>query len=159
VIDYYGDKERKYRPQNELDAQMSLPYCLSVGLLNDGRVTTSDFNLERLSDPKVLAIASKVTAEADTELDKIPLKPMSMPAIVTVTTKDGRRFEKRVDHQKGDPRNPFSEDDFIAKFHECTDGILSTSLQQSVIDNIMCLDKLDDVAPLVSALIAPESKA
>jgi len=159
VIDYYGDKERKYRPQNELDAQMSLPYCLSVGLLNDGRVTTSDFNLERLSDSKILAIARKVTAEADTELDKIPLKPMSMPAIVTVTTKDGRRFEKRVDHQKGDPRNPFSEDDFIAKFHECTNGILSTSLQQSVIDNIMSLDKLDDVAPLVSSLVAPESKA
>ena len=158
VIDFHGDKERKYRPQTELDAQMSLPYCLSVGLLNDGRVWTSDFDLERLSNPEVLALAQKVTAEADTELDKIPLKPMSMPAIVTVTTKDGRRLEKRVDHQKGDPRNPFSEDDFIAKFRECTNDILSPPRQQSAIDNVMDLDKLDDVSSLVSALISSESK-
>ena len=154
VVNYYGDKERKYRPQTELDAQMSLPYCLSVGLLNDGHVRTSDFNLDRLSDPKVLAIADKVTAEGDTELDKVPLKPMSMPAIVTVTTKDGRRLEKRVDHQKGDPRNPFSEDDFINKFRECTNDILTPDSQQLVIDNIMDLDKSDDLDTLVGALIA-----
>jgi 2-methylcitrate dehydratase PrpD len=154
VVDYHGDKERKYRPQTELDAQMSLPFCLSVGLLNDGRVRTQDFNIERLSDPKVLALAQKVTAEADTELDKIPLKPMSMPAIVTVTTKDNKQFEKRVDYQKGDPRNPFSEEDFIAKFQECTDGILSTSGQQSVIEKVMELDQLEDMTSLVGALIA-----
>jgi 2-methylcitrate dehydratase PrpD len=159
VVDYYGDKERKYRPQTELDAQMSLPYCLSVGLLNDGHVRTSDFYLDRLSDPKVLAIADKVTAEGDTELDKVPLKPMSMPAIVTVTTKDGRRLEKRVDHQKGDPRNPFSEDDFINKFRECTNDILAPDSQQVVIDNIMDLDKCDDLDTLVSALIVRKSEA
>jgi len=157
VVDYYGDKERKYRPQTELDAQMSLPYCLSVGLLSDGKVRTSDFDLDRLSDPKILAIGDKVTAEGDTELDKIPLKPMSMPAIVTVTTKDGRRFEKRVDHQKGDPRNPFSEDDFINKFRECTDDILAPDNQQAVIDTVMDLDKCDNVGALVGALIARKS--
>jgi 2-methylcitrate dehydratase PrpD len=154
VIDYHGDKERKYAPQTELDAQMSLPYCLSVGLLRDGRVNISDFSLDNLSDPEILSLAQKVTAEADTELDKIPLKPMSMPAIATVTTKDGRQLQKRVDHQKGDPRNPFSEDDFIAKFRQCTEGILHPFHQQSVIDNVLDLDNADDVNSLVRNLTA-----
>jgi 2-methylcitrate dehydratase PrpD len=154
VVDYYGDRERKYRPQTELDSQMSLPYCLAVGLLNDGRVTTSDFSRDKFADPKILAIGDKVTAEGDAELDKIPLKPMSMPAIVTVTTMDGRCFEKRVDHQKGDPRNPFSEEDFIDKFRGCTQDILSPGTQQTVIDIVMDLDNCDSVDPLVGALVA-----
>jgi len=154
VIDYHGDKERKYTPQTELDAQMSLPYCLAVGLLQEGHIRISDFSLERLSDPEILSLARKVTAEADTELDKIPLKPMSMPAIATVTTKDGRQLQKRVDYQKGDPRNPFSEHDYIAKFLECTDGILACSLQRSVIDSILNLENADNVAPIVRSLIA-----
>lgn len=158
VVDYHGDKDRKYAPQTELDAQMSLPYCLSVGLLRDGLVKTSDFTLERLSDPEVLALAQKVTAEADTELDKIPLKPMSMPAILTVTTKDGKCLQKRVDYQKGDPRNPFSEDDFIAKFLDCTGGILHGSHQQEVVDHVLDLDKVDNVDSLVRALIASKNR-
>jgi 2-methylcitrate dehydratase PrpD len=77
-----------------------------------------------------------------------------MPAIVTVTTMDGRCFEKRVDHQKGDPRNPFSEEDFIDKFRGCTQDILSPGTQQTVIDIVMDLDNCDSVDPLVGALVA-----
>ncbi|MBL94581.1 MAG: hypothetical protein CMF70_04670 [Magnetovibrio sp.] len=154
VVDYHGDKTRKYNPQNELDGQMSLPYCLAIGLLNNGKVRTTDFDPKRLSDPEILKLASKVSAEADTELDKIPLKPMSMPAIATVTTTDGRNFEKRVDYQKGDPRNPFTKTDFVDKFKECTDKILSDEHQQEVLSNVLDLDKKEGVRSLVQCLIA-----
>jgi len=157
VVDYHGDKERKYRPQNELDGQMSLPYCLSVGLLNGGKVKTTDFEPEKLSDPDILALAAKVSAEADTELDKIPLKPMSMPAIATIKTKDGREIIKRVDYQKGDPRNPFSTDDFVKKFCECTDGIVTSNHQQEAINCVLQLDKQETVELLINNLIAEKN--
>ena len=157
VVDYHGDKVRKYRPQNELDGQMSLPYCLAVGLLNDGDVKTTDFDPDRLSDPKTLAIADRVSAEADTELDKVPLKPMSMPAIATIQTKNGKVIEKRVDYQKGDPRNPFSKDDFITKFNRCTDGILSRERRDSVVNDILNLENLETISGLVEGLISSKN--
>ena len=34
ALRYNGDSTRRYRPANELDARMSLPYCVAAGLLN-----------------------------------------------------------------------------------------------------------------------------
>jgi 2-methylcitrate dehydratase PrpD len=152
LVDYHGDKERKYRPQTELDAQMSLPYCLGVTVLNNGRLRIEDFQPQRFSDPHVLALGDRVTAEGDPELDKIPLKPMSMPAIATLKTRDGRTFVKRVDYQKGDPRNPFSIEDFRNKFVECTSAVLAADSQQKVIDEVLSLDRAGDVGRLVQTL-------
>src|SRR5690606_28729364 len=110
-IDYHGDRTRKFRPQNELDAQMSLPYCIAVGLLKRGKLEVADFDPARFDDPKIHAIADKVDAVADAELDKVPLRPMSMPSIVTLKTKAGKTYTHRVDYQRGDPRNPFTPEE------------------------------------------------
>jgi 2-methylcitrate dehydratase PrpD len=152
LVNYHGDKGRKYRPQTELDAQMSLPYCLAVGILSGRRVRVDDFHPRRFSDPRVLALADRVTAEGDPELDRIPLKPMSMPAIATLKTTDGQTFVKRVDYQKGDPRNPFSVDDFRRKFIECTVGVLDSDAQHRIMDEVLSIQKADNMKWLAKAL-------
>ena len=152
VIDYHGDRTRKFRPQNELDAQMSLPYCIAVGLLNGGRLRVEDFDPSKYRDPAILAIADKVDAEADTELDKVPLRPMSMPAIVELTTRSGKQFTHRVDYQKGDPRNPFSPQDFIDKFRACVDGEMSATKADRIIDAVQSFERFDDVGAFTALL-------
>ena len=152
LVDYHGDKERKYRPQTELDAQMSLPYCLGVAVLGGGRMRIEDFDPPRFSDPRVLGLADRVSAEGDAELDKIPLKPMSMPAIATLKTKDGRSFVKRVDYQKGDPRNPFSVEDFRRKFIECTSGVADADAQRRILDDVLSLERAEKLTQLTRAL-------
>ena len=153
VINYHGDSARKYRPQVELDAQMSLPYCLSIGLHRNGDVRLEDFDPERFADAEVLALADKVTAEGDAEMDKVPLMPMSMPAIATLSTTDGREFSKRVDHQKGDSRNPFSAQDFKQKFSTCVAGRLSDANRDRAIDMILKLEDANNVAGLTALLV------
>ena len=148
LTDYHGDTERKYRPKTEMDAQMSLPYTLAVGLLKDGDVRLEDFDAKNYSDPKIIEIADKVTAEGDPELDKVPFRPMSMPSIATLTTKDGRTFTKRVDFQKGDPRNPFSEDDFIKKFNQNVEGKLTSENRERFVEAVSRLETLSDVRNL-----------
>jgi 2-methylcitrate dehydratase PrpD len=152
VIDYHGDRTRKFRPQNELDAQMSLPYCIAVGLLNGGDLRVRDFDPAKYQDPAILAIADKVDAEADTELDKVPLRPMSMPAIAELTTKAGKKFTQRVDYQKGDPRNPFSPQDFVAKFHACVDGRLSPVQANRIVDAVQTFERFDDIGKFTALL-------
>jgi 2-methylcitrate dehydratase PrpD len=152
AIDFHGDRSRKFRPRNELDAQMSLPYCIAVGLLKKGRLEVADFDPARFDDPRIHAIADKVDAVADPELDKVPLRPMSMPSIVKLTTRDGRTFEKRVDYQRGDPRNPFSPDDYARKFHACADPLIGSAWADRVVELVDQLDELDDLSELSKAL-------
>jgi 2-methylcitrate dehydratase PrpD len=151
-IDYHGDRSRKFRPHNELDAQMSLPYCIAVGLLNDGKLKVEHFDPARFDDARIHAIADRVDAEADTELDKVPLRPMSMPSIVTMNTKDGRSFTKRVDYQRGDPRNPFTRDELVNKFNACVDGFISSSKSRQIVDMIDTLDEISDLSRLTTLL-------
>lgn len=153
-IDFFGDRTRKFRPQNELDAQMSLPYCIAVGLLNNGDLRVPDFDPKKFNDPKILEIADKVDAEADTELDKVPLRPMSMPAIAELTTKSGKTYARRVDYQRGDPRNPLAPEDFIEKFRSCVDGYLSASKAQRIIDAVQKFEQFDDVSKFTRLLVA-----
>lgn len=153
AVSYGGDSERKYRPQNELDAQMSLPYCIAAGLQGNGIVRLSDFEPERLRDQRLHAIGDKVTAEGDTELDKIPLRPMTMPAICTIKVKNGRQFEKRIDYQKGDPRNPFTEEELRAKFRDCAKSMLSSIAIGKLEKAFMSLDEMANVGELSALLV------
>ncbi|MGH7342123.1 MAG: hypothetical protein ACREKH_16655, partial [Candidatus Rokuibacteriota bacterium] len=144
----HGDRERKYRPRTMLDAQMSLPYCIAVALLNGGEVRIEDFTERSFDDPEVLRLADKVSAEGDAELDRVPFRPMSMPSIVTIETTDGRRFERRVDYQKGDPRNPFSDDDYVRKFRTCVAPLLGDAAAKALTERTLALDDLKDVRAL-----------
>jgi len=153
ALSFNGDSSRRYRPQNELDARMSMPYCVAVGLLADGKLAPEDFLPARFADPRVRALSDRITAEGDAALDRLPLMPMSMPAIATLRTKDGRTFTKRVDHQKGDPRNPFSAADFRAKFDRCTKGVLSEARQAEAACAILQLDDQPDVRNVTRLLV------
>lgn len=152
VVNYQGDSTRKYRPQVELDAQMSLPYCLSLGLHKKGDIRLEDFDPGRLDDSEILALADKVTAQGDSELDKIPLRPMSMPAIATLRTTDGKQFQKRVDYQKGDPRNPFTTEEFYQKFSTCVDDRLTAAKKDHVVNTITNLETLNEISNLMKYL-------
>lgn len=153
-IDYHGDRSRKFRPRNELDAQMSLPYSVAVGLLKNGKLEVHDFDPARFDDPRIHAIADKVDAIADAELDKVPLRPMSMPSVVTLTTKTGESYTHRVDYQRGDPRNPFTPEEFVTKFHTCADRLIGEPQASRIVEVIDRLEKLDDLSQLSSALVA-----
>jgi 2-methylcitrate dehydratase PrpD len=152
VIEFHGDRTRKFRPHNELDAQMSLPYCISVGLLNNGNLQVEDFDPVRFDDPRIHTLSDKVDAEADSELDKVPLRPMSMPAIATVTTRRGASFTRRVDYQKGDPRNPFSSEELITKFHSCVQAHITRECAEQVVDEVQHIEERNDLAQLTHLL-------
>lgn len=158
-IDYHGDRTRKYRPRNELDAQMSLPYSIAAGLLKGGKLQVADFDPSKFDDPRIHAIADKVDAVADAELDKVPLRPMSMPSIVTVTTKAGKTYTHRVDYQRGDPRNPFTPEEFVAKFHDCADELIGNAAASRIVEEVDRLDKAGDLSGLGKALCGPGGKS
>ena len=75
--------------------------------------------------------------------------PRKWPARVAITLKDGRRLNGANEYPKGDPENPLSERELIAKFKDLTEGALSAGRADAMIDRVMDLESLSNVNALL----------
>jgi len=100
-------------PTTSYAAKFSLPYCVAAALAH-GDLTPQRFSEQAIAEAKVLALAGRISFAPDPELDE--LYPAAWPSVVTVTTRDGRTIEQRVEHPAGDPENGLTDEDVAAKF-------------------------------------------
>jgi len=132
----------KYDPQTKETADHSLPYCLAA-VAADGGVYPSSFSHEKLFDPRIRTLLGKIEVVANEEIDG--LFPGTKRAIATLTTTDGRRFSETVDHAKGSPENPLSDDELVAKFRANAQGAVSEGRQNEIIESTWNFDDQADL--------------
>jgi 2-methylcitrate dehydratase PrpD len=75
--------------------------------------------------------------------------------IVTVTLRDGSRFERRVDAPLGSPARPLSHDALVAKFLDCAghaERPLSAAVLDRVVDQVEHLDEVENVSSITELL-------
>src|SRR3546814_11829790 len=58
---------------------------------------------------------------------------------------NGEVFEKRVDYQKGDPRNPFTKDDFLKKFRQCAAASLRPQVITALEEKLLHLEQVGNL--------------
>ncbi|BEI85289.1 hypothetical protein CcaverHIS002_0506900 [Cutaneotrichosporon cavernicola] len=88
-----------------------------LGTIANGRsAQLADFSDARLEDPAVRAFQKKVHMYLDPKVDGA--YPAKWTALVKVTMKDGRTFDKFMETPKGDPGNTLSDDELLAKWHK-----------------------------------------
>ncbi len=155
AADILGDPH-KYRPDSRETADHSLPYCMAVGLV-DGMVTPLQFREERVLDKSLIPIMDMVKVVANDEFEA--LFPKFQPSRVTVTTRDGKSFSKRVDVPKGDPRDPMTEDEIGVKFTALGRDVLGGGDKgvqrcRELGKLIMSLEKERDMSGLMKAMTA-----
>jgi 2-methylcitrate dehydratase PrpD len=100
-------------PTTPYAAKFSLPYCVAAALAH-GDLAPQRFSEPAIAEAEVLALAGRISFAPDPELDA--LYPAAWPSVVTVTTRDGRTIEQRVEHPAGDPENGLTDEDVAAKF-------------------------------------------
>lgn len=137
--------EPKIRPVTHVDAKFSLPYTLAVALVKN-KTGVDEFREEVLRDPEVLALIDKISWEVDPEAEKF--YPKAYPATIIATTKDGRTFQAHVDYPKGDPENPASLEEIVAKFDMLTEKFYNKDRRKRIVDEIMKIDKIDNIAKI-----------
>lgn len=93
-------------------AKMSTPYSTAVALIY-GKAGLQEFCEDVLENNTVKQLAAKVNVVADDILSSI--FPEKQSAIVTIETDNGS-YSHRVDFPKGEPENPFEEDEFKERF-------------------------------------------
>jgi 2-methylcitrate dehydratase PrpD len=102
-----------YTPSTVLNAQMSIRYNVAVALL-DSNALIEQFTPQRLADPVLNELISRVGVEIDPEMDAV--YPEKYAGVVAIELRDGRRLRKRVDYSKGMPENRMSPAALEAKF-------------------------------------------
>lgn len=94
------------------DAKMSTPYSTAVALIY-GKAGLQEFEEEVLNDDTVRQLTAKVQVLPNKELSSI--FPEKQSAVLTIETKDGI-YSERVDFPKGEPENPFDEEEFRNRY-------------------------------------------
>jgi 2-methylcitrate dehydratase len=140
----------KYDPQTKETADHSLPYCLAAAAA-DGGVYPSSFSEEKLFDPRIRTLLGKIEVVANMEIDA--MFPGTKRAIATITTNDGREFVETVDHAKGSPQNPLSDEELIAKFRANAQGVIDASRQDAIIQATWEFDDCPDVGRYMKLLV------
>jgi len=140
----------KYQPTTKETADHSLPYCIAAAIA-DGNVLPSSFEEKKLHDPRIWATLPKIKVVADPEIDA--LFPAVKRAIVRITTIGGEVYEEQVDHAKGSPENPMSDDEVIAKFRANASAVLTPEKQDRVIEATWALEDLADIGEYMRLLV------
>jgi 2-methylcitrate dehydratase len=149
AADILGDPH-KYRPDSKETADHSLPYSLAVGLV-DGMVTPLQFRDQRVRDKSLIPIMDMVKVVANDEFEA--LFPKFQPSQVTITTADGKKYTKRVDVPKGDPRDPMTEEEIGVKFTALGKDVVGEARCKELGQVIMKLDQEKSVERLMGMMV------
>ena len=106
-------RARKYNPQSIVEAQFSMPFGAAMAVMYRA-AGIDQFKEENVRSESVRRMMKKVVLTKDIRLEGN--FPEQWPARAEIQLNDGRRFEKFIAHPKGDPLNPLSWDELIAKF-------------------------------------------
>jgi 2-methylcitrate dehydratase PrpD len=134
-------------PQTVHQAKFSMGTVLGL-IATQGRAGLAEFD-GLFRDPAVRDFAARVAMQLDAEVDAA--YPVRWIGKVTVTTRDGRRIEGRVDEPKGDPGNTLSRvelEDKALRLAAYRDGATEMEVRR-VIEQIWNLESLAVVGDLL----------
>ena len=143
--------EQKMDPMSVVDAQFSMPFGAALAILRKDAFLDR-YQMNEINDPEIRDCMNRIRCLRDTELNND--FPRKWPARVVVHTTDGRNFEHRLDHPKGDPENPLSWDEVIDKFTTLAAEVLPLSQCRKIITLVRNVDQLEDITELVDEMRA-----
>lgn len=146
-----GGDPTRWAPTNRETADHSLPYTIAVALLN-GRLTSADYERERLGDPKTRRLMERIRVGCSAELtDAFPAHSRSR---VTIRLKDGSTYSHLQHDPKGSAANPLADAELELKFLELYRAWSDGTAARRMLDMLWSVDRLASVSQLVDALCA-----
>ena len=132
--------EQKRGAQTIVEAQFSMPFGASIALLT-GQAGLSVFTEAWIQDSAVQALMQRVECYVSPELDDY--YPNEWRASASVEMLDGSIFEAKRRFALGDPHNPLSWEQLIARFHDLVQPIVvDDRKRQAIITEVQHLQSL-----------------
>jgi 2-methylcitrate dehydratase PrpD len=137
-------------PKTGLEGKFSMPFCLALAL-TEGKVALDHFTDQKVSDPAIVKLMEKTNLYVDPELAKIGYRG-TFNTIVKICLNDGREYVKRLDHSKGSPENPLSENELFEKFADCAGRLLSEEKVNRSVKILKDIQQSADLTELMNTL-------
>lgn len=103
-------------PENPYGCKFSIQYCVA-GMLKYGEMAVDQFLPEVIGDAEVRGVMAKTKVIRDDAIEAvIAADPARLASKLIIRCKDGRVLEMQVDFPKGDPPNPMTWEESVAKF-------------------------------------------
>ena len=107
---------------------------------------------ENFTDPVVLDLIEKITVVGDPKFS-------NYHGASEIITKDGRRFEKRIDNLHGRAKDPLTDKELEAKFRGMTSKHIDEAQIKKIIDDCWNAEQLTDLGQLTKLMVLPRSGA
>jgi 2-methylcitrate dehydratase PrpD len=119
-------------------AKMSIPYGIAVGLTK-GAAGLNEYTQNLIQNKEIMMIMTKVKVEEDVAITSD--FPKRQGAVVIIKT-NTREYRKEINYPKGEPENPFSEQEFKDRFIAlCLFGGKTVSEAKVIYDQALSDDK------------------
>jgi 2-methylcitrate dehydratase PrpD len=128
---------------------MSLRFNVAVALA-DGTALVDQFTEERIADPVVCDLASRVDVEVDPEIDAV--YPERYAGVVTLVLDEGRQLRRRVDYSKGMPENRMTARDLDAKFLSLAGAAVGAKAAGDLLEQMAGIFDTPDISGLTRQL-------
>jgi aconitate decarboxylase len=141
-----------YRPEGLTSAQLNLPFCVAT-LLLCGDVFVDEFKPEAVHDEARIALSRKVEVVHDPAITALGSR-FRHKVRVEVHFKDGTREEETREAPRGSEQSFAGSEEIVEKFRKLTRFTMQPDQQDEVIDIVLGMEKIDDMARLPRALQA-----
>jgi 2-methylcitrate dehydratase PrpD len=139
VLELTGKKE----PQAGLEGKFSVYHAVAAALIR-GNVREREFSDEAVRDPDVVRLRARVFPEVDKSVAGDQVR-------ATVTLRDGRHFEKYIEHAVGSMKNPMSDSQLEIKFRDLAEGILPADRAEHLMELCWTAVKLPEASAIAKA--------
>jgi 2-methylcitrate dehydratase PrpD len=124
---------------------INMQYMVAVMLIDGTATLEAAHDLERMSDPKVLDVKSRVELLGDDELQAaLPIRQ----GIVDVRLRDGRVLHHHTRNVRGTPANPMTREEVEEKCYGLLRPVIGRKRARGLIDAVWAIELLDDVQSL-----------
>lgn len=143
-------KAEKWKPETVPQCQFSLPYVIST-VVHDGGIFLDAYTPQARSRADVRGFMERISADLDESLPPLGTR-------LTTKLRDGRTIAGVCTIEKGHPDNPLTVEEVTAKFRRCAPFAaypLDHAAISKVIENVLALEKISDVAADVVSPLVP----
>lgn len=140
-------------PRTPLEAKFSIQYTTARALA-DGAVRLRDFEGDAIMEERVRRFLPVTSTGAHPDMPEN--SPKQFGSEVIVTTKDGRRLSRRIDHlvcRGGD--YPMSREELFEKFEDCARRALPADRVEPLFERLSQLDSVADINEVTGLLTIP----
>ncbi len=142
--------ESRPDPKTGLEGRLSFQHAMTVALV-DGACFPAQFTDERVRDPLVVEVRSKIAVEADASIAQDQCE-------LTLTLNDGRTYTERVAHATGSPDNPVSDARLDRKFRELAGSVLPKARVKRLLATLWQLEQVADVGEIIRLCRIPHRR-